>query len=189
MDVMQVSSDIREAMVEFIARTRLEVSTTGTSPASIRGLANLGIDLGASPGGGGGGDGENVVNEYGAIVQAPPPPLTTEDVKMGSGSKAYQKISPVKDKDAADKNESAEVEKEKPVSGTTTALNVGPGAAAVGSRRDHIQVTVDDADGTSGSDSATAVSGLTRRAVGGGGGADVVVTSLAVTSEKGLNKD
>ncbi|KAG0072066.1 hypothetical protein BGZ90_012045 [Linnemannia elongata] len=182
MDVMQVSSDIREAMVEFIARSKLEVSTTGTSPASIRGLANLGDDLV--------GGGEKVVNEHGEIVEAPPPPLTTEDVKMGSGSKTYQKINPALtvSKDAAaqkDADGGVEGEKEKPVSGTTTALNVGPGAAAaavVGSRRDHIQVTVEDADGTSGSVSAAAVPGLTRRTVGGG--ADSVVSSLGVSENK-----
>lgn len=192
MDVMQVSSDIREAMVEFIARSRLEVSTTGTSSASIRGVANLGDDLVASAGGlaGVSGGGENVVNEHGEIVQAPPPPLTTEDVKMGSGSKTYQKINPTMaaGKDVAaekDADGGVEGEKEKPVSGTTTALNVGPGAAAaaaaVGSRRDHIQVTVDDVDGTSGSGSAAVVPGLTRRTVGGsGGGPDNVVSSLSV---------
>ncbi|KAG0281663.1 hypothetical protein BGZ96_001060 [Linnemannia gamsii] len=185
MDVMQVASDIREAMVEFIARSRLEVSTTGKSPASIRGLANLGNDLGGSAGGSKiGGGGENILNDLGEIVEAPPPPLTTEDVKMGSGSKAYLKVSPLKDKGAVDKVEVAEVEKEKPVSGMTTALNVGPGSAAVESRRDHIQVTVDDTDGTSGNNSLDAVSGLTRRTVGGGG-ADAVVPSLAVSSEKG----
>lgn len=185
MDVMQVASDIREAMVEFIARARLEVSTTGNSPASIRGLANLGADLGGSAGGGG----ENIVNEHGEIVQAPPPPLTTEDVKMGSGSKAYLKASPLKDKAVAEKDEGAEVEKEKPVFGMTTALNVGPGSAAVGSRRDHIQVTVDDADGNSGDSSAEVATGLTRRTVGGSAGeADAVVPSLDVSSEKGLNK-
>ncbi|KAH7055199.1 Mechanosensitive ion channel-domain-containing protein [Linnemannia elongata] len=181
MDVMQVSSDIREAMVEFIARSKLEVSTTGTSPASIRGLANLGDDLV--------GGGEKVVNEHGEIVEAPPPPLTTEDVKMGSGSKTYQKINPAltASKDAAvekDADGGVEGEKEKPVSGTTTALNVGPGAAAaaVGSRRDHIQVTVEDADGTSGSVSAAVVPGLTRRTVGGG--PDSVVSSLGVAENK-----
>lgn len=196
MDVMQVSSDIREAMVEFIARSKLEVSTTGTSSASIRGLANLGDDLVAGAGGltGGSGSGENVVNENGEIVKAPPPPLTTEDVKMGSGSKTYQKINPAAaaSKDVAaekDADGGVESEKEKPVSGTTTALNVGPGAvtAAVGSRRDHIQVTVEDVDDTSGTGSAAVVPGLTRRTVGGsGGGPDAVVSSLVVADS--LNK-
>ncbi|KAF9539544.1 hypothetical protein EC957_005307 [Mortierella hygrophila] len=183
MDVMQVSSDIREAMVEFIARSRLEVSTTGTSPASIRRLANLGDDLVGGAGGSGGE--ENVVNEHGEIVQAPPPPLTTEDVKMGSGSKTYQKTNPTTTacKDVAaekDADGGVEGEKEKPVSGTTTALNVGPGAAGanIGSRRDHIQVTVEDVDGNPGSGSAAVVPGLTRRTVGGG--PDAIVSSLSV---------
>ncbi|KAF9153606.1 hypothetical protein BG015_003040 [Linnemannia schmuckeri] len=193
MDVMQVSSDIREAMVEFIARSRLEVSTTGTSPTSIRGLANLRADLvggglAGVEGAGGSGGGENVVNEHGEIVQAPPPPLTTEDVKMGSGSKAYQKIIPstTASKDVATgKDADTEAEKEKLVSGTTTALNVGPGAAAaVGSRRDHIQVTVEDADAPSGNGSAAVVPGLTRRSVGGGGGPDAVVSSLEEAQQK-----
>ncbi|KAF9919912.1 hypothetical protein FBU30_010369 [Linnemannia zychae] len=164
-DVMQVSSDIREAMVEFIARSRVEQTSTGISSTSIKGLANLGDNLvvgGAAP--------LNIVNEYGEIVPAPPPPLTTEDVKMGSGSKLYQTVSSTTGKDAVN-----EPEVEKPVSGTTTALKVGP--------RDHIQVTVEDTDGPN---SINHSSGLTRRTVGGG--IDTVVPSLGVSngSEKEL---
>ncbi|KAF9089766.1 hypothetical protein BGX23_006458 [Mortierella sp. AD031] len=183
MDVIQVSSDIREAMVELIARTRLEQSTTGNSLASIRGLAQLG-DVVGNVGGTGTGDGigngidlgistigtENIVNGQGEIVQAPPPPLTTEDVKMGSGSKTYQTYSSTTGKDVS--AEDAEEETvEKAVSGTTTAVNVAP-------TRDHIQVTVDYVDAGRHSN-GEAGTGLTRRTVGG---ADAIVPSLGVSS-------
>ncbi|KAF9130614.1 hypothetical protein BGW39_002844 [Mortierella sp. 14UC] len=173
MDVMQVSSDIREAMVEFIARSRLELSTTGTSSASIRGLANLGEDLAGSVGGVGGQ--ASVVNEHGEIVQAPPPPLTTEDVKMGSGSKLYQQTgSSTTGKDVVGGDDELE---EKPVSGTTTALNIA--------RRDHIQVTVEDADSVGATTTNGQNTGLTRRAVGSGDAADNVVSALGVSNGNG----
>ncbi|KAF9899332.1 hypothetical protein EC991_009084, partial [Linnemannia zychae] len=150
MDVMQVSSDIREAMVEFIAKSKLEQSTTGTSSASIRGLANLGEDLGGIEGSVGGQG--NVVNEHGEIVKAPPPPLTTEDVKMGSGSKLYkQTCSGAAKKDVKDKDDEVE---EKPVSGTTTALSV--------TKIDHIHVTVEDVDSVSDTTANGQSAGLTR---------------------------
>ncbi|KAK3845038.1 MAG: Mechanosensitive ion channel-domain-containing protein [Linnemannia gamsii] len=178
MDVMQISSDVREAMVEFIARSKLELSATGTSSASMRGLANLVEDLG----GVGGGDGgqANVVNEHGEIVQAPPPPLTTEDVKMGSGSKLYQQIPLITTgKDIVDKDEV----NEKPVSGKTTALSVV--------KRDHIQVTVEDVDSDGGIATTNGNgAGLTRRAVGSGGGSDAdnVVPALGVSNSGGTSE-
>ncbi|KAG0261322.1 hypothetical protein BGZ95_004253 [Linnemannia exigua] len=178
MDVMQISSDVREAMVEFIARSKLELSTTGTSPASIRGLANLAEDLGAI--GGGDAGQANIVNEHGEIVQAPPPPLTTEDVKMGSGSKLYkQACLNTPGKDIVDRDEVDE----KPVSGKTTALSVA--------RRDHIQVTVEDVDSVEGNATTNGNgASLTRRAVGSGGGSDPdnVVPALGVSNSGGTSE-
>ncbi|KAG0008977.1 hypothetical protein BGZ80_002858, partial [Entomortierella chlamydospora] len=62
MDVIQVTSDVREAMVEFIARK------------------GDGVDIYVnSPGSGG-------TTQHCSLL----PPLTKEDERMGDGSKVYQ---------------------------------------------------------------------------------------------------
>ncbi|KAF8969757.1 hypothetical protein BGZ46_010635 [Entomortierella lignicola] len=76
MDVIQVTSDVREAMVEFIAKQSVAATATATISA---------LSLGD------GGDGSS-----GSTVKShtpPLPPLTQEDEKMGNGSKAYQTCS------------------------------------------------------------------------------------------------
>ncbi|KAF9199146.1 hypothetical protein BGZ49_010772 [Haplosporangium sp. Z 27] len=74
MDVIQVTSDVREAMVEFIAKQ----STAATATISALSLGD----------GGDGSSGSTV-----KLHSPPLPPLTKEDEKMGNGSKAYQTCS------------------------------------------------------------------------------------------------
>ncbi|KAF9344759.1 hypothetical protein BGX26_003943 [Mortierella sp. AD094] len=96
MDVIQVTSDVREAMVEFIAK------------ASRQGD---GVDIYSNS------SGSNDTRS-----QSPPlPPLTKEDEKMGEGSKAYQPSSSAGAVNVSDTLTSSE----KPTA-TTTALKATP---------------------------------------------------------------
>ncbi|KAG0253858.1 hypothetical protein BG011_006120 [Mortierella polycephala] len=73
MNVIQITSDVREAMVEFIAKghqQQTEVKLEGTqSRMTMSDRGSEGYDCGSS--------------------SSTPPPLTEEDEKMGGGSKVY----------------------------------------------------------------------------------------------------
>ncbi|KAF8930543.1 hypothetical protein BGZ58_008181 [Dissophora ornata] len=85
MDVMQTTSDVREAMVEFIAK--------GHKQANVVGAASLPPATAGMTG------------NYGTPNSPLLPPLTKEDEKMGGGSKTYQTCSSIIDKDVSSPEE------------------------------------------------------------------------------------
>ncbi|KAG0302572.1 hypothetical protein BGZ98_007395 [Dissophora globulifera] len=118
MDVIQTTSDVREAMVEFIFKSRQQVGVdkpgsaqeSGDSSATaINGPANLSRYRSYSP---------------------PPPPLSKEDMKMGDGSKTYHTYSSVNYKEVQKYND-----KDTAAAATATGRSLQP---------DHVQVNVDD---------------------------------------------
>ena len=118
MDVIQATSDVREAMVEFIFKSRQQAAVDG-----------------ATSGQGSGGSSATIIDDPANISQhrsysPPPPPLTKEDMKLGDGSKTYQTYTSVDYKEMqkyGDKNATAAV--------TATGRSL---------QLDHVQVDVDD---------------------------------------------
>ncbi|KAF9963633.1 hypothetical protein BGZ65_001710 [Modicella reniformis] len=84
MDVIQVTSDVREAMVEFIAKGRHQVNEEGTGSLHSRPRDT----------------GEGSGNEQCRSESPSLPPLTKEDEKLGEGSKRYQTCSSIRGKEA-----------------------------------------------------------------------------------------
>ena len=181
MDVIQVTSDIREAMVEFIAKKatistipEVKVSadstqnnpspsktiTTATSPPADKTtptLALLGLDWSGhgkkSPETHHTLPGEGGVVGGGSPPSPPLPPLTKEDEKMGEGSRMYQTYSSVSSNEIVAKTAGGSFrEKSIDPSATSTAVS------STGSK-DHVQVDVD------GSEQNMPTSGLTRRSI------------------------
>jgi hypothetical protein len=98
MDVAQVTSDVREAMVEFIAKEFETMAEYGTiKRPSVNGA-----------------NGDSDTN--GSCIPMPLPPLTKEDEKMGEGSKTYHTYSCASSKGAPNFA----------IAATTTALDLRP---------------------------------------------------------------
>ncbi|GJJ72911.1 hypothetical protein EMPS_05269 [Entomortierella parvispora] len=174
MDVMQVTSDIREAMVEYIAKKVTASATTSEAsspPDTIK--SNLPPPAKITPATTPPADSTNPTlsllgldwrehkkrhhpeashTHPGGTPPSPPlPPLSQEDEKMGEGSRMYLNCPSINGKDAASKNPTNSVcEKSIDPSETSTAVS------STGSR-DHVRVDVD------GSGQDMTISGLTRR--------------------------
>lgn len=172
MDVIQVTSDIREAMVEFIAKKVATLgsdkdsthdipplpSTATTKPSQVtQTIALLGLGLSV-----GSGEKNQPLATDPPITEPPPspplPPLTQEDRKMGEGSRMYMTCSSFctnNDVDVA----AGIFEKKIDPSATSTAVSPT-------TLRDYVEVDVDGSGGGSGGSSNNmAMTGLTRRSI------------------------
>lgn len=182
MDVLQVTSDIREAMVEFIAKkTSISaISDTKSLPDSAQSvpsstkttvtpspadtttptMALLGLGWSGSKGNGKNSPdtlhtlpGDGGVEVREGSPPSPPlPPLTEEDERMGEGSRMYQTCSSISSNEIAAKAAAGSI-REKPVDPTATSTAVSS------TNKDHVQVDVD------GGGTNMSISGLTRRSV------------------------
>ncbi|KAF9896998.1 hypothetical protein BX616_006362 [Lobosporangium transversale] len=175
MEVVQVTSDVREAMVEFISNAQKqqvfsEGSNTGSNPvgggggSSIKGRSG-GIGLAhtlETIGLLGGGGSEQQNNRPDSPPLPPLPPLTKEDEKMGDGSKAYQCAS-IKARLAALQKDPSKTTASTTTAAdactTTTPVDTTGMTTARQAAPDHIQVNVEDLTFNSNSN------GLTRRSV------------------------